>query len=343
MILDACQFIAQNSQHVFINLKAIDNLDINLEGYSMKNWKNELHPHGADALNWIFVIDLLNFSFWNEKSLLDRYQVTFDHKTYTGYWSLCAAIQRCKSKMIDITNPYFYANATLSELHDAFVPDDPNSQQLMPMLEQKCQMLQQAGKILIEQYNGQFEMIVKKANHSAQALLKLIVDIFPDLFDDHVYYKSTKVEFQKRAQILIADVWACFEGQGVGYFFDIDTITMFADYRVPQTLLYLDILNYSPELLNVLYTNDLYHSQKATSKEQEEENYKFMIPRGHDYEVEIRACSIWAVELLLRSLKSKGKPNLNAIILDFYLWDYAKNHQAELCKFPIHLTRSIYY
>jgi hypothetical protein len=35
----------------------------------------------------------------------------------------------------------------------------------------------------------------------------------------------------KRAQILVADIWACFEGQGYGEFNDIDEITMFADYR----------------------------------------------------------------------------------------------------------------
>ena len=35
----------------------------------------------------------------------------------------------------------------------------------------------------------------------------------------------------KRAEILVADLWACFEGQGLGAFTDIDTITMFADYR----------------------------------------------------------------------------------------------------------------
>lgn len=39
------------------------------------------------------------------------------------------------------------------------------------------------------------------------------------------------VRFWKRVQILAADVWACFEGQGLGTFNDIDHITMFADYR----------------------------------------------------------------------------------------------------------------
>ena len=39
------------------------------------------------------------------------------------------------------------------------------------------------------------------------------------------------VSFYKRAQILVADIWACFEGKDLGAFDDIDSITMFADYR----------------------------------------------------------------------------------------------------------------
>jgi hypothetical protein len=34
----------------------------------------------------------------------------------------------------------------------------------------------------------------------------------------------------------VADLWALFEGKGRGQFDDIDTLTMFADYRVPQSL-----------------------------------------------------------------------------------------------------------
>lgn len=39
------------------------------------------------------------------------------------------------------------------------------------------------------------------------------------------------VAIYKRAQILIADIWSSFRGTGFGEFHDIDTITMFADYR----------------------------------------------------------------------------------------------------------------
>ena len=39
------------------------------------------------------------------------------------------------------------------------------------------------------------------------------------------------VYFLKRAQILVAEIWACFRGLGDGRFDDIDELTMFADYR----------------------------------------------------------------------------------------------------------------
>lgn len=45
----------------------------------------------------------------------------------------------------------------------------------------------------------------------------------------HMYFFA--VALYKRAQILIGDIWACFHGEGLGHFTDIDTITMFADYR----------------------------------------------------------------------------------------------------------------
>jgi hypothetical protein len=39
------------------------------------------------------------------------------------------------------------------------------------------------------------------------------------------------VYFLKRAQIVIADLWACCHNKGIGHFTDIEKLTMFADYR----------------------------------------------------------------------------------------------------------------
>jgi hypothetical protein len=47
---------------------------------------------------------------------------------------------------------------------------------------------------------------------------------------------------------LVADLWACFNGESYGAFRDIDKITMFADYRVPQILISLGALYPNPSV-----------------------------------------------------------------------------------------------
>lgn len=50
----------------------------------------------------------------------------------------------------------------------------------------------------------------------------------------------------------MADTWSVLEGKGDGSFEDISSITMFADYRLPQILAHLGALKYSDELLKKL-------------------------------------------------------------------------------------------
>jgi hypothetical protein len=69
--------------------------------------------------------------------------------------------------------------------------------------------------------------VIKEANGSAARLVNLLVDRFP-CFRDEVRFEGRMVRFYKRAQILVADLWACFEGKDYGAFHDIDKITIFA-------------------------------------------------------------------------------------------------------------------
>lgn len=65
------------------------------------------------------------------------------------------------------------------------------------------------------------------------------------------------VAIYKRAQILVADIWACCGGEGLGEFHDIDEMTAFADYRIPQALVWLGAFQYSDTLLATLRTSAL--------------------------------------------------------------------------------------
>ena len=180
----------------------------------------------------------------------------------------------------------------------------------------------EVAKVLKVKYNGKFVNCLKECKQSAQDLVTKVVQDFP-CFDDSHLYKGKKVAIHKRAQILVADLWQLFEGQGLCAFGDIDAITMFADYRVPQSLLYFGAFTYSNELMQVLKTEELLRS-------------------GDPREVEIRGCSIEAVERIGKRVKELGV-NMNAIQIDNFLWGFRREKVEEMKAFPFHRVRSVYY
>lgn len=46
--------------------------------------------------------------------------------------------------------------------------------------------------------------------------------------------------------------FACFRGEDHGHFEDLDSITMFADYRVPQVLVHFGAMTYTEPLMKLL-------------------------------------------------------------------------------------------
>jgi len=170
--------------------------------------------------------------------------------------------------------------------------------------------------------------MLEEANHSAIRLINLLVTTIPSFNDIAPPLPSTTkpLKFYKRAQILIADLWACFCNTSYGYFTDIDKLSMFADYRVPQILHSLGCLRYSPALISLL-------------------NSGTHLEAGSRLEVEIRGCSIWCIELLRREIRREWGRKVNAILLDFWLWDESQKLKKTGGGFNVsfHRTRGIFY
>lgn len=102
-VLSSAHYIVDNSIDVALHresvMKAADQIyeAMQRRAYSTKTWNEHvLHPKDKDeeTVNFIFIMDLLNFSFWSTKSEEDRFSVTYGGKRYTGYWSLVAALRR---------------------------------------------------------------------------------------------------------------------------------------------------------------------------------------------------------------------------------------------------------
>lgn len=123
-----------------------------------------------------------------------------------------------------------------------------------------------------QKYQCSFTKCIEAAGGSAAALVNILADDFP-CFNDVVSFENRKsVRLLKRAQICVADIWAAFEGERFGRFDDIDKITMFADYRIPQILNSLGCLWYSPSLESTI-------------------RHKKVIESGHGWEIQMRGNS----------------------------------------------------
>lgn len=111
-------------------------------------------------------------------------------------------------------------------------------------------------------------------------------------------YKGHQIFLYKRAQIFVADLWGAFKGQSLGQFEDIAAITMFADYVVPAVLRHWGVLTFSTTLA------------KRVDDQQE-------IASGSEEEVEIRACTITAVERIREHVRAKTQKEVDTTIFSF--------------------------
>lgn len=95
-IFDHALDVALQREHI---IEAADTIWFAMQsrGYSTETWsQHELHPKekNEETLNFIFTMDLLNFSFWSELTEDKRFCVLYHGKRWTGYWSLVALLQR---------------------------------------------------------------------------------------------------------------------------------------------------------------------------------------------------------------------------------------------------------
>ncbi|RUS28773.1 hypothetical protein BC938DRAFT_481463 [Jimgerdemannia flammicorona] len=395
-VLDSAFFIHQNSVDVGIPSKGVSSAakkiyeSMKERQYSTSTWKtHRLNPKVADenTINWIFLVDLLNFSFWSDLDTVDgtiphpeRYAVKFDGVRYTGYWSLCACVNRALQAGIPITSPRYYGyDASDDDLSAVFRSD---TQEQIPLLEDRIRVMREAGRVLCEvstthvvcikelecrvvcheelaslviygveryrtiirsfaqKFDGNFSNCIRESKQSAMQLIDMVVREFESFKDEHLFLGRQVREkcFVNRriSRFAIRNKRACFEGDSFGKFDDIDEVTMFADYRVPLALYHLSALSYSQRLL------DLLHARTPLASSSPEE-------------IEIRGNSIWAVELIRQEIQQiiddehvaegshRQKMKVNAILLDFYIWDHAKEIQGKNGTVPAHRTRSIYY
>ena len=272
----------------------------------------------ARTLHATLLLDALNFCFWAEPGE-PRWQIEYQGETLDGYWALAAALKRAiEEEGCPLWDPDFLCEVS-EEDAEAILHPRGHHRGRIPLFKARVANMREVGRVLCREYDGWFGAAVEAADRSAPALARLLAEQFPS-FDDTAAYDGREVRLYKRAQILVADLYGIFGGRHWGELRDLDGLTAFADYKVPQILRAEGILSYAPEL-----------AARIDAREP--------LPAESPAEVEIRAATVWAVELLRRALAERGMP-ARAFELDWYLWNLAQDRDDMA---PYHRTRTVYY
>lgn len=309
LVRETSEKVSNKSQLVKINTEAVHKVVADFS----KNPKQLEYVDWADCdfhyfdknqpesvVDYIFIIDALNFCFWPH---------TWE------YSDLGTSLKNILLKDKNAFKPANLIKITFEDFkRDFFLGID------FPLLQERHRIIQEVAHECIKSFGGEFSNIVKKANNSAQELVEIITKTFRNL-QDHAIYDGEQTFFYKRAQILVADLWGAFKGESYGQFSDISKLTMFADYRVPQILLHLNVLEYSEDL-----------KKKIADK--------VVLPHGGQEEVEIRANTVTAVEVLKAEL-AKINVLYNSVQIDWLLWQMGELEKDNILTH--HRTLSIFY
>jgi hypothetical protein len=158
------------------------------------------------------------------------------------------------------------------------------------LMELFARSLRDLGAHVETEAGGRFMALVDAAEGSAATLAERLGSWAS--FADSSRYDELPIPFLKRAQIAAADL----SRAGVATFADLDRLTMFADNLVPHVLRLDGVLRFDDDLVERIEAGEL-------------------IAHNSREEIEIRACALHAVELIVA-----GRPGTTAAGIDQFLW-----------------------
>jgi hypothetical protein len=317
-VLETARHVAEKSRLVRINEEAVVAFSERLSSQEVPipSWDREHHFRGDDeaTLAYLVALDAINYCFWPPPGR-GKWEISRERSTYSGYYALAVSLKKAIESGMPITDARFLASLTIDKVEEIL-----SGRGVLQLIDRRLDNLRELGRVLLENYDGRASQLIAAARGSAVALANLAATNFSS-FRDEAMYRGKKVLFYKRAQLLAADIHGAFGGKGWGDFGDMEKLTSFADYKLPQVLRHVGVLDYAAPLAERI------------------DGLLYLDP-GSPEEVEIRANTIWAVELMRQEMERLGR-KLMAYEIDWILWNLGQDD--EFRQKPYHRTVTIYY
>ncbi len=274
---------------------------------------DETHHHRgtpASTLAFNLTLDSINFgSGW--------FPLLRKREGLSGYLTIAT----CLKERFDAKGPWSAAELRSLDT-DTLVGifhQDAAHRDIRELVSLFAEALRALGGWLERRFEGRFEGPVEAAHGGAVRLAEILTEM--PFYRDVEHYGDLEVPLYKRAQIVPSDLALAFGGKGFGRFRDLDRLTMFADNLVPHVLRCEGVLDYDAALLARIEAGE-------------------PLLLGAPEEVEIRACGVRAIELLVAKIRAHGV-RTTARELDQLLWTRGQDPRVKA--HPRHRTRTVFY
>lgn len=305
-IKSSTEYVMKNSKYVKINYDKLNDFIKNIKCDDLKNWLlynpyDLLDLTVEEIINFLLIFEAVDYSFWGDPK--------WTIKTESGIKDGSDALLYAMLKYAKENSVIDLMNLTFDEFSKML-----NGNVEIPLLEERYNTIVNIRKVINKKMKGNFYKYIYNITTDVE-LFNIIITNFESFKDERIYDGIT-IYFYKLAQLLTSDILHIrekLENAKVDY----SNIIGCADYKIPQTLRALGIIEYNKELSDLI-------------------DNKVEIDISSKFEVEIRASQIVVIEYIKNKIA-------NAISIDIndFLFIYSKKVK-DIVK-PYHLCRNTNY
>lgn len=251
-----------------------------------------------DVFDYFLLGNSINYCF-NNTETGEKYTYKYFDTEWSGAFGMWAALMDEYTENPDLLTEDYLKDLSVKDANEIF---NRNATTDIPMLTERVECMRDVGEILSD-CEGSFRNLFKHDQVSLYGSTGIVEFLSSySSYTDTRTYNSEEIVFNKRSQLVLSMLYG--KVLGTEYEFeisDMDKFTVFADYGIPAGLADNEILVYSDDL-----------SAKIENQDLLEENSR--------EEVEIRAATVVAGNLIQEYLQENYNVNASIPVLDYVLW-----------------------
>lgn len=332
-LLHSTAYVAERAKHVSIDLAALKKLAADLR-HDLGNSNGTSHwLESAPALVkeyfeslslenrilYLTIFHTIGFCYWAKREskpwTIEAPAKGLSERRYNGAVALLLSM----AINADFLNIEYLASLNLEQFKALLGGQFSDIDSLALLKERHEFIVALAQKLSAENYLQTLLPLLSSA--SARELALKFANELPGYLDI-AQYNGKEILFLKRAQLLVSDLNHTLVSSGAAAIYKVEELTAFADYKLPQFLRHYQVLTYEAALAQRI-------------------DEQIELPPGSAEEVEIRAATIVAVELIRQELEKLGFAS-SAAAIDNQLWQLSQKLDKTEVK-PYHRCRTVFY